>query len=196
MSLWRRPGRLSGEQAQADRLADQADALEMTAPGTGPSVEAAERSVAAAGQLAAASGMLDNQRRLVRALWRQTAAYSAAGSNPAAMRSAERCWALCLEVLDAALDPGVLDEVIGLVVSAAGAVSPVLVIAGRQQDAERVTQACVAAAARAPGPGGRQARAPGRHGTGCARRRVRTGAHGTALAPGAGHCRRGARRGP
>ena len=159
MSLWRRSGRLSGEQSQADRLADQADALEMTAPGTAPSVEAAERSVAAAERLLAASGTLDNRRRLVRALWRQTAAYSAAGSNPAAVSSAERCWALCLEVLDAALDPGVLDDVVGLVVSAAGAVSPVLVIAGRQEDAERVTQAGVAAAARAPGPGGRQARA-------------------------------------
>jgi hypothetical protein len=159
MSLWRRSGRVSGEQKRVDRLADHADALEMTAPGTAPSVEAAERSVAAAEQLVAASGTLDDQRRLVRALWRQTAAYSAAADNLAAVRSAERCWVLCLEVLDAAPDPGALDETTGLVVNAAGAVSPVLVIAGRQEDAERVTQACVAAAARAPGPRGRQARA-------------------------------------
>ena len=159
MSFWRRPGRLSGEQARIDRLADQADALEMANPGTAPSVEAAERSVAAAEQLVAVSGTLDNRRRLVRALWRQTAAYSAAVDNIRAVRSAERCWALCLEVLDAAPDPEALDETVGLVVNAAGAVAPVLVIADRQQDAERVTQACVNAAARAPGPRGRQAQA-------------------------------------
>jgi hypothetical protein len=170
MSLRRRPGRLSGEQARVDRLADQADALEMAAPGTAPSVEAAERSVAAAEQLVATSGTLDNRRRLVRALWRQTAAYSAAVDNPSAVRSAGRCWALCVEVLDAAPDPGVLDEVVGLVVNAAGVVAPVLELAGRQQDAERVTQACVDAAARAQGPRGQQARAPGHRGAGCARR--------------------------
>jgi hypothetical protein len=133
MSLWRRPGRLSGERARADRLADQADALEMTAPGTAPSVEAAEQSVAVAEELAAESGALDDQRRLVRAPWRQTGAYSAAADNPAAVRSAERCWALCLKVLDAATDPGMRDEVTGLVVSAAGAVGPVLAMGGRQK---------------------------------------------------------------
>jgi hypothetical protein len=159
MSLRRRPGRLSGEQARVDRLADQADALEMAAPGTALSVEAAERSVAAAEQLVAASGTLDNRRRLVRALWRQTAAYSAAVDNPSAVRSAGRCWALCVEVLDAAPDPGVLDEVVGLVLNAAGVIAPVLELAGLQQDAERVTQACVDAAARAQGPRGQQARA-------------------------------------
>jgi len=49
-----------------------------------------------------------------------TAACSAAADNPAAARSAERCWTLCLEVLDAAPDAGVLDEIVGLVVNAAG----------------------------------------------------------------------------
>jgi hypothetical protein len=161
MGRSRRPGRLPDEQARVDSLANEADALEMRTPGTALAVEAAERSVAAAEQLVAASGTLDSRRRLVRALSRQTASYAAAGDDiPGAVRSAERCWVLCLEVVDAARpDPEVLDEVAGLVVNAAGVVAPVLVTAGRQQDAEQVTQACIDVAASASGPRSRQARA-------------------------------------
>lgn len=89
MSLWRRPRKQPpddqplGEprhassitaEERADALADRADQLAMSQPGTRLAIEAAEQSVAVAEPLAAVPDTQDNRRRLARALWRRTSA--------------------------------------------------------------------------------------------------------------------------
>jgi hypothetical protein len=123
-------------------------------------IEAAEQSVAVARQLAMQSATLDNQRRLARALWRQTHAYFMAGDFPTAAQCARRCWAVCRQLLEAtAADAAAFDEVVGLVTRWCGMLGPAVAMVGPQPEADAMEAACREIAARAAGPRGRQARA-------------------------------------
>ena len=155
----RRAGSVTAEE-RADALAGRADQLAMSQPGSRLAIEAAEQSVAMADQLAAVSGTQDNRRRLARALWRRTSAYVMAEDFLTAAGSAQRCWGLCLQLLDGtSADAAAFDEMAGLVVRWCGALGPALVMAGMQQEADQMSAVVVDVAARARGPRGRQARA-------------------------------------
>jgi tetratricopeptide (TPR) repeat protein len=185
MSVWRRPRKRppsdqapsdqpSGDQPSgepprtttataeehADVLAGRADQLAMSQPGSRAAIEAAEQFLAVAEQLTAVSGALDNRRRLARALWRRTSAHFVAEDFPVAAESAQRCWAMCLELLDStAADAAAFDETVGLVVRWCGMLGPALAIAGLQREADQMAEVVYDISARAQGPRGRQARA-------------------------------------
>jgi hypothetical protein len=145
---------------RADALADRADQLAMSQPGTRLAIEAAEQSVAVAEQLAAVPDPQDNRRRLARALWRRTSAYVMAEDFLTAAGSAQHCWGLCLQLLDGtSADAAAFDEMAGLVVKWCGALGPALAMAGRQQEADQMSAVIVDISARARGPRGRQVRA-------------------------------------
>ncbi|MFF0729020.1 hypothetical protein [Streptomyces sp. NPDC004134] len=175
MGFWRRsrqrPQPASGAEhaddpdapAESTDLADLADELAVSAPGSGPAIDAARRAAEAAEELAGRSGTVANRRRLARALWRQASAFMVAGDPASALRPAQRCWELCAEILEttgrtAAAAPDV-DDVVGEVVGYLSVVTAALEAADLREEAQRVYEAGVAAAARADGPRGRQARA-------------------------------------
>jgi hypothetical protein len=145
---------------RVEALADAADELAVTSPGTGAAIDAARRAVEAAELSDAGSGPVEGRRLLLRTLWRLASAYVVADDFVSAAPVAERCWDQCLRLLDATTsNPEAFDEAVGVVVAASGSIGPVLATVRGQEDADRMLATCVSAAARASGPRGRQARA-------------------------------------
>jgi len=156
----RRGGPGSDSAARADELADLADELSETEPGSDRARRAAQESVDAAQALLAEDDTAANMRRLSRALWRQASAMIHGGMPSAAVGPARRCWQLCAAAMErtSPQDPA-FDEVIGELAVRANAAIPVLAGAGSSDEAAAVYEASVAAAGRSDGPRARQAHA-------------------------------------
>jgi hypothetical protein len=143
-----------------DELSDLADEVATRQPSTPEAVDAARRAVEAAERLLERDGGLSSQRRLARALWRQVSTFAVPAERDAVERTALRCWALCVGMLETARGDAVaFDDVVGDVGMWAGVLVPALGSAGRHADAAQVYETSAKAASRAMGARGRQARA-------------------------------------
>lgn len=144
-----------------DGLSDLADEVALRGgPVTPEAADAALRAVEAAERLLEFDGVLPNQRRLARALWRRLSTFAMPAERDGVEGTALRCWSVCVEMLDAARgDAVVFDDVVGDVGLWAGSLVPALGLVGRHADAAQVYETAATAASRAWGARGRQARA-------------------------------------
>jgi hypothetical protein len=158
---WRNAGEPAAPTGRdVDRLSDLADETALRRPGTPEAADAARRAVEAADRLLERDGSLSNQRRLARALWRRVSTFALPAERDAVERTALRCWALCVGMLEAARGDAVaFDDVVGDVGMWAGVLVPALGSVGRHTDAAQVYEKSATAAGRAMGARGRQARA-------------------------------------
>ena len=178
-----------------DELSDLADEVATRQPSTPEAVDAARRAVEAAERLLERDGGLSSQRRLARALWLQVSTFAVPAERDAVERTALRCWALCVGMLerargDAVAAPGC--AAVGRCRGSAGAPSgrpgrgrgP----AGRSRGGGRHGAAVHGDAARPTGRAGRSARPRAGHRarrTAGASRGARRGTTGRPAAPGA-----------
>jgi hypothetical protein len=144
-----------------DGLSDLADEVALRrGPVTSEAADAARRAVDAAERLLELDGVLVNQRRLARALWRRLSTFAMPAERDGVERTALRCWSVCVEMLDAARGDAVeFDDVVGDVGMWVGSLVPALGLVGRHEDAAQVYETAAIAASQAWGARGRHARA-------------------------------------
>jgi len=144
-----------------DGLSDLADEVALRrGPVTPEAADAALRAVEIAERLLELDGVLPNQRRLARALWRRLSTFAMPAERDGVERTALRCWSVCVEMLDAARgDAVVFDDVVGDVGMWAGSLVPALGLVGRHAEAAQVYETAAIAAGQAWGARGRHARA-------------------------------------
>ncbi|MFB7512774.1 hypothetical protein [Streptomyces sp. NPDC056144] len=167
MPWWKRRRTFHGPFSVVDRLQERADELALARPGTPKALAAARDAVAAAEKHAQderrrGTGVgRSGQRRLARALWRETSALLVAERGRETERPALRCWDTCTLLLDLRFvsEATVADELTGEVVGYLGVLTAALAELGRHEDVPRLLAAAEAAVAETNGPRTEQARA-------------------------------------